>query len=68
VTLKEKRDRMAHARAVRAAKRAAAQNHHIPLRLTPGEAAFLHDVLDELQDERATAIRRQLVALAFAKN
>lgn len=58
----------AHARAVRAAKRAAHQNGHlIHLELERKDALLLFEVLDPMGDERAVKLRRQLVALAFGQ-
>lgn len=56
----------AHARAVRAAKRAAHQNGHLlTLELERTDAVLLFAVLDGMGDERAQKIRRQIVALAL---
>jgi hypothetical protein len=61
----------AHARAARAAKRAAAQeaapqrNGRLALDLERADARWLYDLLEEQSDVRAVSIRRQLVTQAF---
>lgn len=56
----------AHARAVRAARKAAQRSAHVlSLELERTDALLLFKVLDGMGDERATKIRQQLVALAF---
>lgn len=56
----------AHARAVRAARKAAHQNGHLlHLELERTDALLLFTVLDGMGDERAAKIRSRLVAMAF---
>lgn len=67
MTKRQRQQLMAHARAVKAAKRAAARLQTPPfqLPLERGDVRFLYELLDGAGDERAVTLRRRLVDLAL---